>query len=776
MDGYIFPNEAEFQWSALIVLYPFITGLVAGAFVVSSLYHVFGLKNLKPVARLALLTALAFLLIAPLPLQAHLGRPERAFLIFLTPHFTSAMAGFGFIWLCYLILVVAETWLVFRPDIVAYAQRSTGLVRSLYSALALGVYDVSKEALEADRRLIGIMAAIGIPAAVVLHGYVGFIFGAVKANPWWSTPLMPPIFLLSAIVSGMALLVIIYVVSMSLLGRPIDHGCVRAMGMWLAGFFLIDDALEVLELLAFGYEARDSWPMIRGLVTREIGYSYLGIQLYLGTLVPLVLLGSALLLRVSRITTTALVTLASVHLVTGVLAMRWNVVVGGQLISKSLRGYTEYEWIFGGREGVFMAALLLLLPMVLFVVLVSVLPPWLEPEGERAGEAAPVRPNPSAHSAQELAALRERGAAAHVRVPPKRYVGLKLTLAGLGATMAALFLGVVAAPGHPRLLEFGASSPEQVVVPQFRSVFPAKLLATYYEPQGGAWVEPLDVTVMGERIFVLDHDGRQVVETSHEGRFVRHYNHETTEGLELNHPHAMANDGRYVYIANTFPPRIYVLDPDAGLERTIELPPSAVEGIPTVPTGLAFTQDGNLVVSDGQNHRLLLIAPDGSLLQFVVRPKGSWVLASPGGGENTLIAGGVLQTTSIATAGRPGSVAVASNGTILAADILGPGLTRVGADGASLGHFAGPDDPVGGLLRPTDIAVDSQGRIYVGDDLVRGVQVYSPDGAPLGLIGRPDPNSFIEPSMFERPSSLAVQGDKLYVVDRGRGLLIYQIP
>src|SRR3989304_4374264 len=110
---YIYPNEAEFQWSILIVLYPFITGLVAGAFVVSALYHVFGMKALRPVARMALITALAFLLIAPLPLQAHLGRPERAFLIFLTPQFTSAMAGFGFIWLCYLILVVALLELIF---------------------------------------------------------------------------------------------------------------------------------------------------------------------------------------------------------------------------------------------------------------------------------------------------------------------------------------------------------------------------------------------------------------------------------------------------------------------------------------------------------------------------------------------------------------------------------------------------------------------------------------------------------------------------------------
>ena len=605
------------------------------------------------------------------------------------------------------------------------------------------------------------MAAIGIPAAVLLHGYVGFIFGAVKANPWWSTPLMPIIFFISAIVSGMALLTVIYVISMILLQRPIDHGCVRSLGMWLAAFFLIDDTLEILELLTFGYEGRESWPMIRGLITHEIAYSFFGIQLYLGTLIPLALLFCALMLGFSRAVTTALITLASTLMLAGVLAMRWNVVVGGQLISKSLRGYTEYEWIFGGREGIFMVSLLLLLPFVIFIVLARVLPPWLEPEGQRAEETAPIRPDYAARSAQELVALLERSAAAPDGVPRKRYIGLKLTLAGLGATMAALFVGVVAAPGHPRLLEFGSSPRDVVAAPQLRSVFPASLVASYYEPKGGAWVEPLDVTVMGDRILVLDHNGRQIVEMNHEGQFVRYYNQETTQGLELYHPHAMVNDGRYVYIGNTFPPRIYVLDLNAGLQRTIELPPGDVEGIPTVPTGLALTQDGNLVLADAQNHRLLIFAPDGSLLQSIVRPKGSWAL--PG-------------ATSIALTGRPGSVAVSSDGTILAVDIFDPGLTRVGADGRSIARFAGPDDPVGGLLRPTDVAVDGQGRIFVADDLVQGIQVYSPDGSPLGLIGRPDPNSFLEPSTFQHPSSLAIQEDKLYVVDRGRGLLIYQIP
>ncbi len=75
--GFIYPNEIEIHWSILIVVYPYITGLVAGAFILASLVKVFNVKELQPTYRLALLTALAFLLIAPLPLQLHLGNQTR---------------------------------------------------------------------------------------------------------------------------------------------------------------------------------------------------------------------------------------------------------------------------------------------------------------------------------------------------------------------------------------------------------------------------------------------------------------------------------------------------------------------------------------------------------------------------------------------------------------------------------------------------------------------------------------------------------------------------
>jgi Ni/Fe-hydrogenase subunit HybB-like protein len=100
--NFTYPNETQLQWSLLIVLYPYITGLVAGAFILASLERVFRVEAVKPTYRLALLTALAFLLVAPLPLQLHLGHPERSLEMYLTPHTSSAMAMFGFVYLWYL--------------------------------------------------------------------------------------------------------------------------------------------------------------------------------------------------------------------------------------------------------------------------------------------------------------------------------------------------------------------------------------------------------------------------------------------------------------------------------------------------------------------------------------------------------------------------------------------------------------------------------------------------------------------------------------------------
>jgi len=384
-SGFLYPNELEVHWSLMIVLYPYITGLVAGAFIVSSLYHVFGVKELKPIAKFSLVAAFCFLLFACTPLLFHLGHPERAFNIMFTPKFTSAMSGFGYIYSFYLILVLLEIWFVFRPEIVKRAAEGRGLVKAFYWVLALGS-SVTEKNLAFDRAIISVLAAVGIPSACVLHGYVGFLFGSLKSNPWWSTPLMPVIFLLSAIVSGIAVLAVTYWLVMKVRGRPTDAACMHSLYKYLWGFFVIDLTLELLEVLTMFYESSEEWPILARLMTERLGFSYIFLQMGVCSLIPLILLGFVALKRMPD-TTRALLGLASSALILiQVFAMRWNVVIGGQLFSKSLRGLTSYAPELLGREGLLIALMLFALPFITMYVFHLILPVW-EEEGP-AGETA----------------------------------------------------------------------------------------------------------------------------------------------------------------------------------------------------------------------------------------------------------------------------------------------------------------------------------------------------------------------------------------------------
>src|SRR4051794_12175141 len=139
IDGYVYPNEQNFLWSVLIVVYPYITGLVAGAFIMASFVRVFNVKALEPVYRLSLLTALAFLPAAPLPLLFHLGHPERCMEMMLTPHLSSRMAMFGFVYAWYLMAVLLlELWLDYRRDFVEWSTQHTGFKKLLYNVLTVG--------------------------------------------------------------------------------------------------------------------------------------------------------------------------------------------------------------------------------------------------------------------------------------------------------------------------------------------------------------------------------------------------------------------------------------------------------------------------------------------------------------------------------------------------------------------------------------------------------------------------------------------------------------
>jgi Ni/Fe-hydrogenase subunit HybB-like protein len=377
VEGFIYPNEVELQWSILIVLYPFLTGLVAGAFILASLERVFNVVAVRPTYRLALLTALAFLIVAPLPLQLHLGHPERAFEMYLTPHRQSAMAMFGFVYLWYLMAVlVLEIWFDYRKELVLTWRESTGWKRRLYGALTLWSDDISPEALRLDDRIGRIITIIGIPSAFLLHGYVGFIFGSIKANPWWSTPLMPVVFLFSAMVSGIAAVMLLYVLLSKLRKVAVDMRCLDTICQYLLYAFLIDFTLEMVDLIHRIYEADDSLRALDFMVKTRLFMSQIVLQIGLGTLLPIAILGLMQIVKFRDGVRRVMYVTAGLLTIVGIFAMRWNVVIGGQLFSKSFLGYTTYKLGFATREGLLPAILIMILPFIILSVLLRVLPPW----------------------------------------------------------------------------------------------------------------------------------------------------------------------------------------------------------------------------------------------------------------------------------------------------------------------------------------------------------------------------------------------------------------
>jgi predicted membrane protein len=391
---FVYPNEYIY-WSIQIVMYPYMTGLVAGAFVLSSLYHVFGQKDLKEIAQFSLVFSLALLPVAALPLLLHLQQPTRAMEPLLTPHFTSAIAAFGIVFTTYGLIVVSEIWFVYRGYFVGQLEALQGaggfwnaLRRIVYGILTFGAKDVSDEALAVDHKAAKILAAVGIPVACFLHGYAGFIFGSVKANALWMSPLMPVIFIMSAVVSGIALCMLTYIVIMEWRAmrqrraggsaaagqtKGVEDEVIAQAARYLLGFLIAAISLELLDLIFRGYTAMKSWDILRSVMYGKDFLNIFVLQYGLGNLVPFILL--VLPGRTIRRTVLALVLVLF-----GVFMMRWNVVIGGQAFSLSFAGYMHYHIpiiphsLETFKEGLFGALTVIITPFVLFWIINKFVP------------------------------------------------------------------------------------------------------------------------------------------------------------------------------------------------------------------------------------------------------------------------------------------------------------------------------------------------------------------------------------------------------------------
>jgi Ni/Fe-hydrogenase subunit HybB-like protein len=320
----------------------------------------------------------------------------------MTPHFTSAIAAFGIVFFTYGAIVASELWFLYRKHFVTVSlslrekrDKTIGewIKYLIFCTLTLGVYDISEEAMHRDEKTIKFLAALGIPVACFLHGYAGFIFGSVKANALWMTPLMPVIFIMSAIVSGIALCMLTYILTMEirkiLVSRKrtqpgmrresteeikgVEIHVIQMTAKYLLAFLVAAISLEILDLIFRGYTALKSWDVLRSVIYDRDFYDIFVMQYGIGNLIPLIVfLFPGLTIRRA---------LFGVSLVLfGVFMMRWNVVIGGQAFSLTFAGFMHYHlpivphnWETF-KEGLFGALSIFAMPFLLFWVISKIFP------------------------------------------------------------------------------------------------------------------------------------------------------------------------------------------------------------------------------------------------------------------------------------------------------------------------------------------------------------------------------------------------------------------
>ncbi len=335
----------EILWGSLITVYPFFSGIAAGAYIVSILPVLFKREELKEFSLLALLIAWATLITAPIPLVFHLGSPWRAGNIFIFPQSTSPMALFGYLWIIFLIIstttIIIYNWF-----------SNTAWFRSTVTALSV----------------------IGIVISILFSGYVGFIFGSTKSKELWYTPIVPISFVLSAIVSGAALVGLLYILIWRISRLRIDIQALNSLRKIIWWTLLLDVVFVSSEFIVKTYHPAAVWRPLSELFFRHLGLSYLGIQLIIGGIIPLIVL-----LFKKSISSPSIMSLMSILILAGVFAYRWNLIIGGQLvIEASPYVYTTISYVVGllGEGGILWITSIFLVWAFLLSLALVIFPRW----------------------------------------------------------------------------------------------------------------------------------------------------------------------------------------------------------------------------------------------------------------------------------------------------------------------------------------------------------------------------------------------------------------
>ncbi len=298
-EGLIITNMRDvFSWGFYIQNFMYFVGLAAGGLVVYSSVSLFGAKDFAPISRIAVLQAGICVILAFLFIMVDMGHPERGFWFALTPNLQSVLFYDAMIINIYLAICAVDAW-------VLMSGRGTHKVEL-------------------------VLTFISLPAAIGMHSITAWALGLQKAREGWHTALMAPIFVSSAIVSGIALLMLI--------AMSVDHFThvkfkkvmFDKLAKLLATVIPIDLFLLMCEVLQSSWPSSTTpghWERISLLLFGK--YSGLfGFEIFLGGVLPFFLLAIPKT-RVKR----SMQILACSLILIGVLIKRFMFIVMGFAVS-----------------------------------------------------------------------------------------------------------------------------------------------------------------------------------------------------------------------------------------------------------------------------------------------------------------------------------------------------------------------------------------------------------------------------------------------------------
>ncbi|MGM0371664.1 MAG: NrfD/PsrC family molybdoenzyme membrane anchor subunit [Halobacteriota archaeon] len=329
-------------WGAWVAFYIYFVGLSAGAFLVSTLSNVFGMTGMEKIDRDALFAAVIAMVVALLFVWMDLGRMDRLFNVFFHRQLTSPLSWEVHAYVAYILVLSIELYFSMRADLARVAEMGSGLRSKLAGLLTFGRRSLSESAIEADETWLKRFGIVGIPLAIFfVHGGTGVLFAVSKARPYWNSGLFPVIFVISAVLSGTALVMAVYVLRRKLFAEgAIDLNLLDRLGQLLIAFILTDMALTGIDaLIALTTLERlhvGTWLLI---MTGEMAWSFWLVMVGLGWVVPGILTSRRAWRR-----TPWLMVIAGLSVVIGIVGVRFNIVVP-PLITAVMEGLPTGEYV-----------------------------------------------------------------------------------------------------------------------------------------------------------------------------------------------------------------------------------------------------------------------------------------------------------------------------------------------------------------------------------------------------------------------------------------------